>query len=134
MSVNINNMRSVQEFSLATRISPMIVVACFQCPLFFLCFVATRLLVSIWMWVYFFRLALLFSIILIAFLAVFHVFVAPMIVAYLIKTSFPPHIHGSGQLVRDVMDEHEIWKMREELRKAAPRCYNPPSSQRQLIL
>lgn len=131
---SIRNMRSVHEVSMSTRISPIFVVACFQCPLFFLCFVATRLVVSVWMWVYFFGLALFFAIVLVAFLALFYVSIAPMIVAYLIKTSFPPHTSGSVTLVRDVMDDYEIWKMREELRKAAPRCYTPAQTQRNMTI
>jgi len=134
MATIINNMRSVHDNSLATWISPLIVVACFQCPLFFLCFVATRLIVSIWMWIYFFKLALFFSVLLTCCLCAFYMFIAPMIVTYLIKTSFPPHTAGSVKLLRDVMDEHEIWKMREELRKAAPRCHSPSQAQRSAMI
>ena len=83
---------------------------------FFLCFMATRLVVSSWMWQYFFSLTLTFLITLVAFLVFFPMVIAPLIVTYLIKTSFPPHTNDCCALIRAAMDEREIMKMREELR------------------
>merc|ERR1740121_3399505 len=87
----VRRMRSVNDDSWVIRISPNLVVACFQFPLFFLCFVTTRLVVSAWMWMYFFWTALTFSAVLIAFMIVFPLLVAPEVVTYLVKSCFPPH-------------------------------------------
>lgn len=124
----VKNLRDVHDDGWMVRISPRTVVFVFQLPLFFLCFVTTRLVVSIWMWMYFFHLALLFTLMLIAFLCIFPVLIAPLVITYLIKTSFPPHTNGTAQLIKDVMEEREIAKVREEMRRGAPRAYRdkPP--------
>lgn len=125
MAIVVGNIRSVDDDGWLVRIPPTVVVACFQFPLFFLCFVTTRLIVSMWMWVYFFWTALLFSFLLAAFMAIFPLLIAPLVITYLTKTCFPPHTDSLASLIREVMEEHEVEKVREDLRRRTPRAYSP---------
>jgi len=127
-SVKTMHSHSVNDDSFVVRLSPITVVAVFQFPLFFLCFCTVRLTVSVWMWTFFRNIAFSFSVLMFVFMVVFYYMVSPMVVAYLIKTSFPPHTNGTADLIREVMDDHEMAKLREELRTKAPRAYSPRSA------
>lgn len=126
-SVKTMHSHSVNDDSFVVRLSPITVVAVFQFPLFFLCFCTVRLTVSVWMWTFFRNIAFSFSVLMFVFMVVFYYMISPMLVAYLIKTSFPPHTNGTADLIREVMDDHEMAKLREELRTKAPRAYTPRS-------
>jgi hypothetical protein len=75
------------------------------------------------MWTFFFYTALFFSIVIVSFFFLFYNLIAPMVVAYLIKTSFPPHTNHTADLIREVMDDHEMAKLREEFRATICEVY-----------
>mmetsp|Transcript_93661 Transcript_93661/g.195318 ORF Transcript_93661/g.195318 Transcript_93661/m.195318 type:complete len:1039 (-) Transcript_93661:19-3135(-) len=127
MVYTLSNMHqwSLTEDTFLVRMPPLAVVDLFQFPLFFLCFCTVRLTVSVWMWTFFLKLAIFFTLLMIAFGVAFSLYISPTIVAFLIKTSFPPFTDGTENLVREVMDDYEIIKMRQELRKGAQRAFSP---------
>jgi len=125
----VGKMRSVHDNSLVVRASPMAVVACFQYPIFFLCFVATRLVLSTWVWAFYFWLGLAVLAIVAVFFAIFPVFIAPLVVTYLIHTSFPPHTDSGLKLVEHTLDERQLALKRAELREKVPHSRNTPRTE-----
>merc|ERR1719240_705958 len=113
VAVSICHIEDVHHNTTGLHFSPAAITACFQYPLFFLCYVAARLILSRWMWIYFFWTNVLMVFVVCIIIALFSFFVTPLIIAYLIKTSFPPHIDDAVRLIEHTMDDMEVQRLRD---------------------
>jgi len=104
--------KALRRFNLVSAMALTI-----QFPLTFLCYGASRVLFSPWMWEYFFNWTLAVFFLLISIFFLFHWIVAPYIVTYFIAMSFPPHTNEETDklLVARTIDERKKSELREQL-------------------
>lgn len=75
------------------------------------------MVMTYWMWKYYFWLALLTVMMIIVFFIAFCMFVAPFIIVYLIRTSFPPFTDECADLVNFTIAERELMHKKAELKQ-----------------
>jgi len=90
------------------RVYPRTIIAIFQFPLFLQCFIAIRLIVCKWMWIYYFWIALCTFVILVIYFVFYYLVVAPLVVLFYIRSSFCPNIDDAAGQVDTTMVTYEL--------------------------